>query len=123
LTHLRAAVQPLVLTRTAFDGAAMVLFTTALIHMPLAELSAINLVSPLMLTALAVILFAEEVGWRRWSAIIVGFVGTLIIVKPSAGNFNAWALLGLCCSFAAASRDIITRQLDPRIPTLVISLM
>ena len=123
LTHLRAAVQPLVLTRTAFDGAAMVLFTTALIHMPLAELSAINLVSPLMITALAVIFFAEEVGWRRWTAIFIGFIGTLFIVKPTAGNFNAWALLGLCCSFAAATRDIVTRQLDPRIPTLVISLM
>ena len=57
------------LTRTAFDGLAMVLFTTALIHMPLAELSAINLVSPLIITAPAVIFFTEVVGWRRWTAI------------------------------------------------------
>jgi len=120
---LRFALDRHVVGRTALDGAAMVLFTVALVHMPLAELSAINLITPLLITALAVILFAEEVGWRRWTAIIVGFVGTLFIVKPTAGNFNAWALLGLCCSFAAASRDIITRQLDPRIPTLVISLM
>jgi drug/metabolite transporter (DMT)-like permease len=112
-----------VLGRTALDGAAMVLFTLALVHMPLAELSAMNLLTPLLITALAVVFFAEDVGWRRWTAIIVGFIGTLFIVKPAPGNFNAWAMLGLCCSFAAASRDIVTRHLDPRIPTLVISLM
>jgi len=114
---------PMVLTRTAFDGAAMVLFMSALIHMPLAELSAINLVSPLMITALAVIFFAEEVGWRRWTAIAVGFAGTVFIVKPSATSFNAWALLGIACAFAGASRDVITRNLHAAIPTIVISFM
>ena len=123
LPALRFAVRRIILVRTAFDGAAMVLFTTALIHMPLAELSAINLVSPLIITALAVIFFAEEVGWRRWTAIGIGFIGTLFIVKPAAGNFNAWALLGIVCAFAGAARDIITRKLDPRIPSLVISFM
>ena len=123
LASLRFGVQRIILVRTAFDGVAMVLFTTALIHMPLAELSAVNLVSPLIITALAVIFFREEVGWRRWTAISVGFIGTLLIVKPAAGNFNAWALLGIVCAFAGAGRDIITRKLDHRIPTIVISFM
>src|SRR5436305_3619844 len=82
LYSLRAAFSRLVLSRTALDGAAMVLFTTALVHMPLAELCAINLVSPLLITALAVILFAGDVGWRRWTASVVGWVGTLCIVNP-----------------------------------------
>jgi drug/metabolite transporter (DMT)-like permease len=120
---LRAAFSPIVLGRTALDGLAMVLFTTALIHMPLAELSAINLVSPLIITAMAVIFFREEVGWRRWTAIGVGFIGTLFIVKPTPSAFNAWALLGIACAFAGVSRDMITRQLDPRTPTLIISFM
>ena len=118
---LRAAFSPIVLGRTALDGLAMVLFTTALIHMPLAELSAINLVSPLIITAMAVIFFREEVGWRRWTAIGIGFIGTLVIVKPTPSAFNAWALLGIACAFAGVSRDLITRRLDSRIPTLVIS--
>ena len=118
---LRAAFSPIGLGRTALDGLAMVLFTTALIHMPLAELSAINLVSPLIITAMAVIFFREEVGWRRWTAIGIGFIGTLVSVKPTASAFNAWALLGIACAFAGVSRDMITRRLDPRIPTLVIS--
>ena len=123
LGALRFAFNRMILIRTAFDGVAMVLFTTALIHMPLAELSAINLVSPLIITALAVIFFAEEVGWRRWTAIGIGFIGTLFIVKPTAGNFNAWALLGIVCAFAGSGRDIITRQLDHGIPSIVISFI
>jgi drug/metabolite transporter (DMT)-like permease len=120
---LRYATHPIILTRTMLDGFAMVLFTTALIHMGLAELSAINLVSPLIITAMAVIFFKEEVGWRRWAAISVGFVGTIFIIKPTAAAFNAWALLGVACAFAGAARDMVTRNLDPRIPTLVISFM
>jgi len=120
---IRLAGNRLLVFRTLLDGVAMVLFTSALVHMPLAELSAINLVSPLIITALAVIFFAEEVGWRRWTAIAVGFVGTLFIVKPTPSAFNAWALLGIACSFCGASRDVVTRRLDIGIPTTLISLM
>jgi drug/metabolite transporter (DMT)-like permease len=123
LGAVRFAGNRLLLFRTALDGAAMVLFTSALIHMPLAELSAINLLSPLITTALAVIFFAEEVGWRRWTAIMVGFVGTLFIVKPTPAAFNAWALLGVVCAVGGASRDVVTRRLDIAIPTTLISLM
>ena len=120
---LRAVPNKLVLTRTALDGMAMVMFTSALIHMPLAELSAINLVSPLLITAAAVFFFAEEVGWRRWTAIAIGFIGTLLIVKPTPGAFNAWALLGVATAFAGVARDLITRKLDPGIPSILISFM
>jgi drug/metabolite transporter (DMT)-like permease len=123
LRAVRHAGNRLLLFRTLLDGAAMVMFTTALIHMPLAELSAINLVSPLIITALAVIFFGEEVGWRRWTAIAIGFVGTLFIVKPTPSAFNAWALLGMACAFAGATRDVVTRRLDIAIPTTLISLM
>lgn len=123
LATLRLAHNPMLLGRTALDGMAMVLFTSALIHMPLAELSAINLVSPLIITALAVIFFKEEVGWRRWTAILVGFAGTLCIVKPTGANFNAWALLGIACAFAGATRDVVTRRLDHGIPTALVSFL
>ena len=116
-------IRPLVLARTMFDGLAMVLFTTALIHMPLAELSAINLVSPLLITAAAVIFFHEEVGWRRWTAIAIGFLGTLLIIKPTPGAFNAWALLGVATAFASVARDMITRLVDPRIPSIMVSFL
>jgi drug/metabolite transporter (DMT)-like permease len=123
VSALRGSFNRIVIGRTLLDGVAMVLFTTALIHMPLAELSAINLVSPLMITAMAVIFFREEVGWRRWTAIGIGFIGTLIMVKPTPSAFNAWALLGLACAFMGVCRDMITRNVDPRIPSLVISFV
>ena len=123
LSALRLAARKPVLWRTMFDGLALILFTSALIRMPLADLSAMNLVSPLIITAIAVVMFGEEVGWRRWSAIVIGFLGTLLIVKPTPANFNAWALLGIACAFSAAIRDVITRQLSTAIPTIGISFL
>jgi drug/metabolite transporter (DMT)-like permease len=123
VSALRHIFSKLVLSRTVCDGLAMVLFTTALTHMPLAEISAINLVSPLLITAAAVIFFAEEVGWRRWIAILVGFLGTILIIRPTPSAFNAWALLGLATACVGVARDMITRKLDPAIPSVVISFM
>jgi drug/metabolite transporter (DMT)-like permease len=71
---------------------------------------------------LSVFLFKEVVGWRRWTAIVVGLMGTLFIVKPAPGSFDAWALLGLGCACASATRDLITHRLDSKIPTLAIGL-
>jgi drug/metabolite transporter (DMT)-like permease len=123
VSALRGMLSRLVLSRTVCDGLAMVLFTTALTHMPLAELSAINLVSPLLITAAAVVVFAEEVGWRRWIAISVGFLGTILIIKPTPSAFNVWALLGLATACVSVARDMITRKLDPGVPSVVISFM
>ena len=73
-----------VVARAFLDGCATALFVTALVRINLADLISIVLASPLILTALSVFLFKEVVGWRRWSAIVVGFVGTLFIVKTGA---------------------------------------
>ena len=108
--------------RSVLDACATALFVTALVRVPLASLLAMVLASPLILTALSVVLFKEAVGWRRWTAIAVGLAGTLFIVKPAPGSFDAWALLGLGAAFASASRDLITHRLDPKIPTLAIGV-
>lgn len=113
----------LVLWRSTLEALAAVLFTTALLHMPLAELSTVILVSPLIITALSVLLYGELVGWRRWTAITIGFIGTLFVVKPTPASFDVWALLGILCAFCSASRDLITRRLHVATPTIVISFM
>lgn len=122
-TDIRMAASRLVVGRSALEALAALLFTTALVHMPLAELSTIALLSPLIITALSVFLFGEVVRWRRWSAIAVGFAGALLVVKPTPSAFDAWALLGILCAFASASRDLVTRQLPPGIPSIVVSFM
>jgi drug/metabolite transporter (DMT)-like permease len=120
---LGAALNRIVVIRSGFEALAAIFFTSALIHMPLAELSTIILISPLIITALSVLLFGEIVYWRRWTAIAVGFVGALFVVKPTPSALDAWALLGVLCAFASASRDLLTRRLDPGIPTIVVSFM
>jgi drug/metabolite transporter (DMT)-like permease len=123
LRQLPKALSPATLLRGMFDALAVVLFITALVHMNLADLSAVVLVQPLLMTALAVVLFRETVGWRRWLAIMVGLVGTLFIVRPTPSAFDAWALLGLGAALGGASRDLATRRVDPSIPSLCICLI
>ncbi|MBZ0147396.1 MAG: DMT family transporter [Pseudorhodoplanes sp.] len=106
--------------RSLLDACATTLFVTALVRMNLADLISIILASPLIMTAMSVVLYNEKVGWRRWTAIAVGLVGTLFIVKPAPGSLDVWALLGLGTAFASASRDLITHRLSPRIPSLAI---
>jgi drug/metabolite transporter (DMT)-like permease len=72
---------------------------------------------------MAVLFYGEIVGWRRWTAVAVGFGGTLFIVKPTPAMFDAWALVALAAAFASASRDLLTRQTDRIIPTLILTLM
>ena len=123
LPALRPAMNALVFARSGLEALAALFFTSALIRMPLAELSTIILVSPLIITALSVIFLGEIVGWRRWTAIAVGFAGTLFVVKPTPSAFDAWALLGVLCAFASALRDILTRRISAATPTIVISFM
>ena len=64
-------------------------------YMPLADAMAISTSGPIFLTALSVPLLGEQVGWRRWGAVIVGFIGILIITRPGSGVFGLTALLPL----------------------------
>ena len=80
-------------------------------RLPLGDVFAINHASPLIMTALAVIFLGERVGWRRWAAVATGFVGVLIMLRPTAAAFQVAALLPLLVAFISAVRDIITRRL------------
>ncbi|WP_137178151.1 DMT family transporter [Roseomonas sp. AR75] len=88
-----------------------VAFIVALRFLPLAEATAINFVSPAFVTVLSVIFLAERVGWRRWSAIGVGMLGMLIIVRPGAEAFRVEALLPMLSSAAWACAVIATRRI------------
>lgn len=81
-------------------------------RLPLGDVFAINHASPLIMTALAVVFLGERVGWRRWLAILVGFVGVLIMLRPSAAAFQPAALLPLAVAMISATRDVITRRIS-----------
>jgi drug/metabolite transporter (DMT)-like permease len=112
-----------VVARCLFDCVNILSFTTAVVHMKLAELYAILQISPFLMTILAVIFFAEPVGWRRWLAIGAGFGGVLLIIKPDPGELNYWALLGVLAAMGAAGREIITRKIDPGVSTLEVTFL
>ena len=97
--------------RAGMVVAGTVLYVVALIHLPLADVVTLTFALPLFVTAMAGPLLGERVGPRRWAAVGVGFVGVLLIVRPS-GEGPAWAsLLPLAAAFSGACRDILTRRM------------
>src|SRR5213079_1126656 len=93
------------------------MFVVAIARVPLATASAIGFTSPLLVTALSVPLLHESVGIRRWSAVIVGFAGALLVIRPGAGMHDPAVLLLLLSSAAYAlypDRDALGRLLRRR---------
>ena len=85
-------------------------FFWAVAYLPLADVVTFYLAGPIYVTALSVILLGEHVGWRRWTAVIVGFIGVLIALRPSAASFAWPALITLAGSVFFALLMIITRM-------------
>ncbi len=124
LGRLRDLWHPAVLARSAFECVAMLCFLSALMRISIATLTSTLQVMPLIATALAALVLKEPVGWRRWTATFVGFVGVLIIVAPigEGAVFEPAALLGVAAALFAASRDITTRMAPASTPTLLLAL-
>ena len=98
--------------RAGFLVATQFLMVTSLALLPLADVTALSFSGPLVITALAGPMLGEQVGWRRWSAVCVGMVGVVIIIRPT-GEGLAWAaLLPLGAALTGALRDILTRKLS-----------
>ena len=96
------------------------LFVNGLAYLPLADAVAIAFAGPLFITALAQPLLGEIVGWRRWLAVLVGFIGILLIMRPG-GNVIQWAaLFPLAASLTGAFRDLLTRHLSSQETTVAI---
>jgi drug/metabolite transporter (DMT)-like permease len=114
--------QPRVLIRSLLEAAVAYAFISALAHLGIAELTAIFLTAPLMMTAASALILKEQVGWRRWLAVVAGFCGMLLVVKPSPEGLNAFALLGLLSAVGSVTRDLVTRGIDKATPTTVVSL-
>ena len=113
----------LILVRAFAELASTMLFLTALAHMPLANITAILQSLPLTVTMFAAVFFGEAVGWRRWSAILVGFIGVLIIIRPGSDGFNEYAVLALVAVGFITLRDAITRRLDRSVPSLFVAFV
>jgi drug/metabolite transporter (DMT)-like permease len=118
---LKASIKPSVLLRSSLEASGHICFIVAISRMRLADLLAISLISPVILTLFLAVFLKEPVGWRRWIAIFVGLAGALLIVKPSPSTLNVWALLALVGATTSALREVATRRIPNHVPTLAVS--
>lgn len=116
------AVQPRVLLRGTLEAMSALLFGWSLGLLPLATITAINMASPLMIVVLAVLFRVETVGWRRILALLVGFAGVLIVVRPGAESFGIGAVVALISTVFTAGRDLATRMIGAQVPSTVVAL-
>ena len=108
--------------RSLADVFATVFFLVALLHMPLANLSAILQAMPLAVTLGASLIYGDRIGWRRMTAILVGFVGVLIIIRPGTAGFDRYALLGVASVICVVARDLSVRPMKGHVPSVIVAL-
>jgi len=111
-TAIKSALPKMQIVRCLIMCTEIGIFAYAVQFLGVAEIHAIFSCFPLVITALSVPMLGEQVGWRRWLAVIIGFVGTLIIVQPGTGVFNPAALLALLCVLMYSLYNIFTRKVS-----------
>lgn len=109
LPRIGWCLNPGVLFRSAGDGGATVLYMLGLVHMPIANASAIGQAFPLAIAAVGALVFKERTDWQSWLSIALGFAGIMLIVRPGGDGFNAWSLLVVLSVGALVVRDMSTR--------------
>lgn len=107
--------------RTLADTLAASAFITALWLVPLSTVAAVFQATPLAITLGAALFMGEQVGWRRWAAILTGFLGVLIIIRPGLEGFNPAALFVLVAVGGIAARDLLTRLVPANTSSMVVS--
>jgi drug/metabolite transporter (DMT)-like permease len=111
-----------VVMRAALELIVALAFISALGHMPLADLTAITQSTPIIMAVACSVLGLEVMGWRRWLAVLVGFGGVLLVVRPGGAGFDIYSVLALTSAVLVAVRDLVTRGIAGHVPTVLILL-
>ena len=109
---LRTARADLQLLRIVFALVAMMAGFTAIVHLPLADATALGFVKSFFVTIFAIWFLGEVVGWRRWLAVIVGFLGVLVMMRPGTEGFDPMSLLVVLSAACAGLVMVIIRKLS-----------
>lgn len=112
----------LIAIRSPAEMVAAYFFLNALIHMPLANVTAILQALPLTVALGAALFLNENVGWKRFVAIGIGFIGVFLIIRPSADGFSIYALYALLAVVAVTIRDLAARRLSEDVPSLTVAV-
>lgn len=121
--HISGPDLRLICIRTVAEIIAAFLFIAAIFNMPLANASAILQALPLTVTLAGAIFLGEGVGWRRISAILVGFLGVLLIVKPGGEGFSVYSLYALAAVICITVRDLAARRMSQALPSVTVALI
>lgn len=119
----RAAISPVVLLRNFGELVGTVGFVTAIALTPISSASAILQATPLAVTLGAALFLGDPVGWRRWSAILAGFVGVLIIIRPGMAAFDPLSLFAVLGVVGLAFRDLATRRVPREVSSFQLSFL
>lgn len=111
----RDLARPIVLFRGLMEAVGSIGIVVALALTELSSTSAIMQALPLAIVLGAALFLGEPVGWRRWSAIIVGFLGVLLVIRPGLAGFQPVSLMALMAVVGLAARDIATRRVPAHI--------
>lgn len=117
----RDALHPLILWRNLLEIVGAIGMVVGVTYVSLPVFAAIIQAGPLVVTLGAAIFLKEHVGWRRWTAVAVGIVGMLMVIRPFGAGFTGaelWVVMGIA---ALSARDLITRLSPSHVPALAIS--
>ena len=117
-----ALLSPAILARAGFEVTGRLFYTLAIALTPLSSASAILQATPLVVVAGAALVFGERVGWRRWSAIVVGFIGVMVILRPGLAGFSPLSILAVLGMLGFAGRDLATRAAPKTISNLTLGV-
>lgn len=109
--------------RGVLHASASLMFFAAVKYMPLADVFAIYFVEPFMLTMMSALFLCDRVGWKRWTAIVVGFGGALIVIQPSFEIFGWTSLLPVACAFLYTLYLFLNRAIGDADSPLVMQTM
>jgi drug/metabolite transporter (DMT)-like permease len=118
---VKEALQPAVIARNIGEVVAAASYVAALAAVPLGTVASVLQALPLFMTMGAALFLGEAVGWRRWTAILVGFVGVLLVIQPGAGGFRIEALLVLISVAGIVVRDLASRAIPKEVTTPQVS--
>ncbi|NQU59248.1 MAG: DMT family transporter [Rhodospirillales bacterium] len=111
-TVFKSSIYSMHFLRASLSVIAMYTGFTAVVNMPLAEVTAITFARILFTTILAIIFLKEVIGMRRWISVIIGFMGVLVIIRPDADNINIYALMAIVSALFVSGIQIVMRKLS-----------
>jgi len=111
-----------VLARASMDGGATLVFTAALVHMRIADATAVINAAPVAATIIATLALRERVSLVRWVATVGGFLGVLLVIRPDMSGLDGTSLLAVAAMLMVACREVLTRGITAEVPALLVTL-